>query len=371
MPQPGHPRADVVGSLLRPAGLLEARAAHAAGDLPAAEFKRVEDRAVDAALRLQEEAGLDVVTDGELRRVSFQSQMVEAVDGFGQWDLDAFLWGRWRGDGLDTVDVPRPELAVVGRLERKRFLCAEEFIYVRGRTDRQVKVTLPSPSLFANFWEPDRAPDAYGGVQDMLADVTRILREEVAELARLGCTCIQLDAPHYTMLADPAWRRFYTDRGIPASAWIARGLELDNAVAAAAPEGMTVALHVCRGNQMSRWLVEGGYGAIADEIFPHAAVDRFMLEYDDARSGGFEPLRSVPDGTDVVLGLVTTKTPQLEDEEALLRRIDEAAALVPLERLALSTQCGFATSLHGNALTMRQQRAKLELVARVARKVWG
>jgi 5-methyltetrahydropteroyltriglutamate--homocysteine methyltransferase len=189
-------RTDVVGSLLRPPELLEARERRERGELDQAEFKRVEDAAVDGALRLQEEAGLDVVTDGEMRRLSFQSQLVEAVDGFGEWDLDAFLWGEWRSDELGDMSIERPPLAVVSTLRRRRFLSAEEFTYARGRTERALKVTLPSPSLFANFYDPERSRGAYPSLEDFLGDVAEILREEVEELVRLGATYIQLDAPH-------------------------------------------------------------------------------------------------------------------------------------------------------------------------------
>src|SRR5438128_8299490 len=196
-------RTDVVGSLLRPPELLEARDRYARGELAPPEFKRIEDAAVDAALRLQEEAGLDVVTDGEMRRLSFQSQMTEAVEGFGEWDLDAFLWGEWHGAEVGDLEVERPPLAVVSTLRRIRFLSAEEFTYARGRTDRVLKVTLPSPSLFANFWDPRRSAEAYPSLEAFLGDVAEILREEVEELVRLGATYIQLDAPHYPLLIDP------------------------------------------------------------------------------------------------------------------------------------------------------------------------
>ncbi|MEX2621663.1 MAG: cobalamin-independent methionine synthase II family protein [Egibacteraceae bacterium] len=363
-------RSDVVGSLLRAEGLAQARQAHTRGELSHAAFKAVEDAAVDACLQLQERCGLAVVTDGEQRRLSFQSQLAEAVAGFGDWGLDAFLWGRWHGDQVGDHTVARPDLAVTGRLERTRFLSGEEFTYVRGRTDRLVKVTLPSPSLFANFWDPRRPPAAYRRLEDFLADVTRLLAEEVDELARLGATYLQLDAPHYTMLLDPGYRQFYESRGVAADDWLAFSLELDNAVMTRNPQ-VTFAFHLCRGNQASRWLVAGGYERLAERVFPTVAATRLMLEYDDERSGGFAPLAAVPDDKEVVLGLVTTKSGRLEDRAALVARVHEAAAYVPLERLAVSTQCGFATSVVGNALSSAEQAAKLRLVADTARAVWG
>jgi 5-methyltetrahydropteroyltriglutamate--homocysteine methyltransferase len=363
-------RTDVVGSLLRPAELLEAQERLARGEMSPPEFKRVEDAAVDAAVRLQEEVGLEVVTDGEMRRLSFQSQMTAAVDGFGEWDLDAFLWGEWRSEELETMRVQRPPLAVVERLRRKRFLSAEEFTYVRGRTRRTVKVTLPSPSLFTNFWDPERSTGAYADLGDFLGDVAEILREEIDELVRLGATYIQIDAPHYPLLVDPAYRHFYESRGWPAERWLEFGLELDNLIIGDRPH-VTFGFHLCRGNQAGRWLVEGGYDWLADRVFPRIRAQRLLLEYDDARSGTFEPLRAVPEDKLVVLGLVSTKTPRRENVAELTSRIVEASAFVPLERLALSPQCGFATSILGNPLTIEDERAKLRTVVETAAALWA
>jgi 5-methyltetrahydropteroyltriglutamate--homocysteine methyltransferase len=361
---------DVVGSLLRPPELLGARKELAAGELTEAEFKRIEDRAVDEALRLQEEAGLEVVTDGEMRRLSFQSQLTEAVEGFGEWDLDAFMWGEWKSDEVDDLKIERPPLAVVGKLHRKRFLSAEEFTYARGRTDRVLKVTLPSPSLFANFWSPEAGNGAYARLEDFLGDVAEILREEVDELIRLGATYIQLDAPHYPLLVDPHYRDFYESRGWPADRWLELGLELDNLVIGDHPN-VTFGFHLCRGNQASRWLVAGGYDWLAERIFPRVRAQRLLLEYDDERSGDFAPLSAVPDDKVIVLGLVTTKSGRRETVDELSARIREASRFVPLERLALSPQCGFATSIVGNALSVEDERAKLRTIADTATSVWS
>jgi 5-methyltetrahydropteroyltriglutamate--homocysteine methyltransferase len=364
-------RSDVVGSLLRPPRLLEARRQRSAGGLSCAEFKAVEDAAVDEALRLQEESGVEVVTDGEMRRLSFQSQLPAAVEGFSDWDLDAFLWGDWHGDEeVGDMRVERPALAVVGKLRRRRSLCAEEFAYARGRTDRVLKVTLPSPSLFANFWDPERAPPEYRTLEDFLADVAELLREEADELEAMGATYLQIDAPHYPMVLDPRYRDFYASRGWPTERWIGLGLELDNRVIGERQE-VTFGFHLCRGNQASRWLVEGGYDAVAEQIFGGIRARRLLLEYDDERSGSFEPLVQVPTDRWVVLGLVTTKRSRLESVDDLARRIETASKYVPLDRLAVSPQCGFATSVLGNALTIDDERAKLGLVAQAARKVWG
>ena len=363
-------RTDVVGSLLRPPELLEAQARHAGGELADADLARAEDRAVDEALRLQEEAGLEVVTDGEMRRLSFQSQLPAAVEGFGEWNLDAFLWGEWHSDELGDLEIRRPPIAVIGKLRRKRSLSGAELAYARERTDRILKVTLPSPSLFANFYDPDRSREAYPTLEEFLADVAAILREEVQELVGLGATYLQLDAPHYPLLVDPRYRDFYASRGWPAERWLDLGLELDNLVIGDHP-GVTFGFHLCRGNQASRWLVEGGYDWLAGEIFPRIRAERLLLEYDDARSGGFEPLADVPEDKIAVLGLVTTKTPRRETVAELAGRIHEAARFVPLERLALSPQCGFATSVVGNALTIDDERAKLRTIVETASRVWG
>jgi 5-methyltetrahydropteroyltriglutamate--homocysteine methyltransferase len=360
------PRADHVGSLLRPPELLAARERRVRGEIDDDELRAAEDAAVDEVLHRQADCGLDVVTDGEMRRLSFQSQMVEAVDGFGAWDLDAFLWGDWKSDVVGDRRLERPPLAVESRLSRRRFLSAHEFTYARGRTDRLLKVTLPSPGLYSQFWDPERSAGAYATLEDFLWDVAEILRQEVAELGRLGATYLQLDAPHYPLLLDERWRTFYEARG-SVETW----LELDNHVIDAAPEGVTFGFHLCRGNQGSRWLVEGSYDALAERIFPRIRARRLLLEYDDERSGGFEPLEQVPEDTVVVLGLVTTKTPRRETPEELARRIEAASAYVPLERLALSPQCGFGTSVVGNALSHDDQWAKLGTVAETAEMVWG
>ena len=354
-------RSDVVGSLLRPPELLAAREL---GDADA--LRAAEDSAVDEALRRQAEAGMDVLTDGEMRRLSFQSQMVEAVDGFGDWDLDAFLWGDWKSDVVGDLELERPPLAVRAPLRRRRFLSVDELDYALPRTDRVLKVTLPSPGLFSQFWDTERSPEAYATLEEFLWAVAAILREEVEELARHGATYLQLDAPHYPLLLDERWRAFYERRGS-----VETGLELDNHVIGSAPPGVTLGFHLCRGNQGSRWLVEGGYDLLAERIFPRIHAHRLLLEYDDERSGGFEPLRHVPEDKVVVLGLVTTKTPRRETPDELAARIEEASRVVPLERLALSPQCGFGTSVVGNALGRDDQWAKLATIARTATLVWG
>ena len=362
---------DVVGSLVRPVALRKARDDRKTGRLSHAQFKSIEDGAVDEAVSLQEAVGLDIVTDGEMRRLSFQGQMLEAVDGFGAWDIDAFLWGHWHGHGaVGERRRDRPvNLGVVSRLVRKRHLVAEEFAYLRGRTCRIAKVTLPSPGLFVNFWSPERSKSAYASLEHFLADVVAILRDEVAELVRLGATYIQIDAPHYTLLLAPETRAFYESQGWRIDQWLSRGIELDNAVMAGFAD-VTFAIHLCRGNQEGRWLVEGDYEPIARPIFQRTGATRLLLEYDDDRSGSFAPLRHVPDDKIVVLGLISTKRLQMEAPEDLVRRITKANRFVPLERLALSPQCGFASSIVGNGLSIDDERRKLERVCEIARRIW-
>lgn len=236
---------DVVGSLLRPPTLLRAREDIAAELITQAEFKEIEDRAVDEAIALQEHAGLEVVTDGEMRRLSFQSQMTEAVDGFGEHDINAFLWGEWHGDkSVGELKLARPKnIGVVNKLQRKRHLSAEEFTYLRSRTRRTPKITLPSPGLFVNFWSSEHSVAAYPILENYLADVVDILREEVAELIRLGASYIQIDAPHYPLLLSPQTRAFYEGQGWTLEEWLSRGIELDNAVISEFPE-VTFGFHL-------------------------------------------------------------------------------------------------------------------------------
>jgi 5-methyltetrahydropteroyltriglutamate--homocysteine methyltransferase len=368
-----HARVEHVGSLLRPPELLRAREEFAAGELPAADLKATEDAAVRDVVALQEGVGCPVLTDGELRRESFQSELTASASGFDGVSMDAWLWGSWYSDVVGDLAIERPvDLAVVEPMHRRRSLAAEEFTFLRSVTTRQKKVTLPSPTLFSNLWSPERSRQAYATLDDFMTDVVSVLCDEVRELARLGCTYVQLDAPHYPLLVEPRWRAFYEARGWPAERWLSYGIELDNAVISAGSDlGLTFGFHLCRGNQGSRWLVSGGYEAIAGPIFGHIGADRLLLEYDDERSGTFDPLRLVPDDKVVVLGLVTTKTPGLESLGDLSARVDEAAKEIDRERLAVGTQCGFSTSVLGNRITIEDERNKLSLLVRLAEAAFG
>jgi 5-methyltetrahydropteroyltriglutamate--homocysteine methyltransferase len=358
-------RSEVIGSLLRPDYLKEARKRLEAGELGAAEFKSIEDRAVDEAVDLQLEAGLDVISDGEMRRYAFYGHLIDAVEGFdkyGGWAIP------FRDEQGSELVLQRP--VVVSPLKRRRHLCAEELTYVRAKTRHPAKATLINAQQAAAYYDPERSRSAYATIERYLADVVDILRAEVGELVRLGCTYVQLDAPQYAALLDPTIREGYRQRGSDPEKLLARCIELDNAVVAG-HSGVTFGLHICRGNNQSRFYASGDYGPIAAKVFRETRFDRFLVEYDDRRSGGFEPLRHVPDDRVVVLGLVTTKKPALETKGELKRRIREAEQYVPLERLALSPQCGFASTEVGNRLSAADQTAKLRLVAETAKEVWA
>ncbi len=357
-------RSDTVGSLLRPAYLKEARARLAEGAISDAEFKQIEDRAVDEAIALQVAAGLDVISDGEMRRYAFYGHLIDCVEGFDKFGGWAIPFHDEQGN---EVIVKRP--VVVSRLRRLRHLCSEEFTYLRARSDRPGKATLISAQQAAAYYDPQKSKDAYPTIDAYLADVVDILRAEVAELIRLGCTYIQIDAPQYAGLIDPQIREGYRQRGNDPDRLLDRCIELDNALIGDHP-GVVLGIHLCRGNNQSKFYASGGYDPIA-AVFQRTRFQRFLLEYDDERSGSFEPLQHVPDDRTVVLGLVTSKKPELETKDELKQRIQEAAAFVPLERLALSPQCGFASTEEGNLLTPADQEAKLRLVAETAHEVWG
>jgi 5-methyltetrahydropteroyltriglutamate--homocysteine methyltransferase len=357
-------RAEVVGSLLRPPDLVSARKRLESGELAQAEFKAVEDAAVRSAIDLQEKAGIDVVTDGELRRYAFYGHLIDAFEGFdreGGWAIP------FRDEQGEQLILKRP--VVVNRLRWKRSMCGEEWTFLRSVGRRPGKVTMLSAQQAAAYYDPEKSKGAYPTRDDYLADIVDLSRREVDELVRLGCTYIQIDGPQYGALLDPIMREGYRQRGSDPEQLIDRCIELDNAIIQGHP-GVTFALHVCRGNNQSKFYAEGDYEPIS-RIFEKTLFNRFLLEYDDRRSGGFEPLVHLPEDRVAVLGLVTTKKPELETETELKARIEEAARYVPLERLALSPQCGFASTMEGNRISRDVQQRKLELVGRVARTVWG
>jgi 5-methyltetrahydropteroyltriglutamate--homocysteine methyltransferase len=358
-------RSEGIGSLLRPPDLLAARERLERGDLTPAAFKQIEDRAVANAIALQEAAGLDIVTDGELRRYAFYGHLIDAFEGFdklGGWSIPF-------RDGLGhEVTLQRP--VVVERLRPRRQMAVEEFTWLRGRTTRPAKVTLLSAQQAAAYYDPGKSRGAYPTRDAYLADVVDLTRREIAELRRLGCTYVQIDAPQYAALLDDTIREGYRQRGSDPDTLLDACIELDNAIIAGHP-GVTFGIHICRGNYRSMFYASGGYDQIAQGVFGRSNFHRFLVEFDDDRSGTFDPLRHVPDDRVVVLGLVSSKRPALEDAGELRRRIHDAARFVPLKRLAISPQCGFASTSEGNRLSPDDQRRKLELVARTAREVWG
>ena len=360
-------RSDVVGSMLRPAYLLKARKRYEDGEIGHPEFKETEDRAVDEAIGMQERVGLDVISDGELRRYSFYGHLIDSLDGFdkfGGWAI------RFKYEGGGEREVKRP--LVVSRLRRNRHLCAEDFTYLRARvsgTERLTKATLISAQQASAFYDGEKSKVAYPDVDAYLADIVDILRDEVRELIRLGCSYIQVDAPQYAALLDPALREGYRKRGNDPDRLIDLCIEMDNAVIEG-HSGATFAMHICRGNAWGGFYASGGYGPIA-KIFSRTNFSRYLLEYDDERSGGFEVLRKLPEDRTVALGLVTTKNSRLESKAELKARIEEASHYMPLKRLSLSTQCGFASEMAGGPLTLEDEEAKLRLVVETAEEVWG
>jgi len=357
-------RAEVVGSLLRPDFLVAARRRLESGEMGPPRFKEIEDRAVDEAIELQTSAGIDVITDGEQRRYAFFGHMVDSMAGFDKFGGWAIPFHDEKGEQLV---FKRP--VVVEKLRPRRNMAAEEFTYLRASTTVPAKVTMISAQQAAAYYDPEKSKTAYATRDAYLADVVELSRREVDELVRLGCTYIQIDAPQYAALLDPELREGYRQRGSDPEKLIDTCIEMDNAIIGGHPE-VTFAMHICRGNNQSKFYAAGDYEPIA-RIFEKTRFNRFLLEYDDDRSGGFGPLKHVPEDRVVVLGLVTSKKPTLESEDELKRRIEEASRFIPLDRLALSPQCGFASTLEGNRLTPDDQRRKLELVGQVSRAVWG
>lgn len=364
---PPRYRAENVGSFLRSPRLLQARAEYSQGKLKLAELRSVEDPSILETLAGQRKAGIDIYTDGELRRGSWLTDMADSVEGF----VPEKVMLEWKGPGGGTEGSTAQ---VVGaKLRKVRKLTAHEVPFLKKHSPGPFKITLPAPSNFMvasyKLGVTDRFYPTYS---DLLKDVVEIVRDEIQWLVNEGVTYIQLDAPYYSHYLDRRQRERMKAAGLDPDEEFSRSVAGDNAALEGIPrDRVTVAVHVCRGNSRSRWYTEGGYDAIAEKLFGTLDVDRFLLEYDTERSGGFEPLRHAPRGKTIVLGLITTKLPKLELQDDLRRRIDEAARYVPLENLALSTQCGFASVAAGNLLTMDEQWRKLELVVDTARKVWG
>jgi methionine synthase II (cobalamin-independent) len=367
-PRKGHPpaRADHIGSLLRPAKLRQAFRDVRDGKIDATAFAKIQDEAIRGIVVLQEDVGLEVVNDGEFRRGSYWARFVEQTDGLSVKE-SVF---RFRDDEGHDIEFTAPHVS--GRVRRGRPIAVDEVAFARGLTPRIVKVTLPSPSTL-QFWRGSRYADAglYRDPAEFFADVASIYQAEIAELAAAGASYVQLDEVPLAMLCDPTVREKVKADGHDPDALADLYVDAINRAVAKRPVGIVVGVHMCRGNFKGLYLSKGGYESIASKLFQRADVDHFLLEYDTPRAGDFAPLRFVPNDKGVVLGLVSSKAAALEPLELLRRRVDEAARYVDPDRLALSPQCGFASTVAGNPVTEADMRAKLRLVVDAARAIWS
>jgi 5-methyltetrahydropteroyltriglutamate--homocysteine methyltransferase len=375
-------RNDVVGSLLRPPDLKRARAESDEGKLSLEELRQTEDREIRRAVHFQEELGLVVVTDGEYRRLNFQDSFGESVSGYDAGKASIKFYEqrvegskplqRWEiphtGEEKGTaVSQRRP---VAERLRLARNIPLEEYLFVSQVARKPAKVTLIGPDRISQRFDWQNSQALYPSMDAFVADVVKIQREMIRGLADAGCRYVQIDAPGYTAYVDPPSLQTMRDRGEDPKESFSRSLKADNQVLEGF-EDVTFGIHLCRGNQRSMWHREGSYDDIAERLLNELKHDRFLFEYDTPRAGGFEPLRFLPKGKVVVLGLVSTKVPQLEKIDDLKRRIDEASRYAPLEQLAISPQCGFSSDVVGNLISEDDQKRKLEIVVETARQVWG
>ena len=361
-------RADHVGSLLRPKKLLEAREKMKKGELPAETLKAMEDEAIREVVKMQEEVGLRSVTDGDFRRDHWWVDFIEAIDGVAIAGGLPVKFHNAEGE----VEYAPPKAIVTRKLGRSRGIATADFAFVKSVASRTAKQCLPSPTI-VHFRGGRSAVDkkAYPEMEAFFADLARVYNDECQELKRLGCSYLQIDDTNLAFLCDPALRENTVKIGEDPDKLLETYAKLINKSLAGMRPEMTVCIHICRGNHQSSWVAEGGYDPVAEVLFNAFDVDGFFLEYDSSRAGGFEPLRFVPQGKKIVLGLITTKTPHLENPDDLKRRIAEASKYVPLENLCLSPQCGFASTLYGNKVTIDDEKAKLGLVVKVAEEVWG
>jgi 5-methyltetrahydropteroyltriglutamate--homocysteine methyltransferase len=371
MPQRTTPpfRADHVGSLLRPSTLRDARAARQRGEISAEQLRVIEDEAIRDAVKLQEDVGLQSATDGEFRRDSWHIDFLERFANVAV--IPSKIKARFQTDG-GPVEYAPPTLEVVGKLARPRPIFVDHFKFVQSVTRVTPKLTIPSPSCM-HFRGGRAAIDrtAYPDMAEFYSDLARVYSEEVRDLAAAGCRYLQIDEVYIAYLCDPALRAQVAALGENPASLPRTYVDMINGAVAGRPRDMVVCMHLCRGNNQSGWVASGGYEPVAEILFNEADVSGYFLEYDSDRAGGFEPLRFVPKGKTVVLGLITSKKGALENKDDIKRRIDEAAKFVPLDQLALSTQCGFSSTVAGNKLTVEQQAAKLRLVVEIAREVWG
>jgi 5-methyltetrahydropteroyltriglutamate--homocysteine methyltransferase len=362
-------RADHVGSLLRPHELKEAREKRKRGKISSDQLKQVEDKCIREAVAMQEAAGLQSVTDGEFRRAFWHVDFLAGFEGIvatqGQYAL------KFHGEGGAQSET-RSMMVVNGKVRRNKPVAVEHFGFLRENTKRTAKLCIPAPT-YLHMRGGRKVVDAaaYPDVEEFWADIARAYREEIRDLVAAGCTYLQIDDVSFACLCDAGIRAQVQRDGEDPAKLPSKYVAVINSFLEDRPTSLGVTMHTCRGNHASMWMAEGGYDAVAEALFSETDVDGFFLEYDSARAGGFEPLRFVPKGKKVVLGLVSTKTPRLEDKGMLKKRIDEASRYVPLEDLCLSPQCGFASSEVGNRVSEDDQRRKLELVVEVAAEVWG
>jgi 5-methyltetrahydropteroyltriglutamate--homocysteine methyltransferase len=359
-------RADHIGSLLRPARLRHAFRDYSERKIGEAEFQSIQDEAIRGVVKLQEDVGLRVVNDGEFRRGSYWGRFVQLTDGLTVKDATF----RFHDEHGHELDFTAPHVS--GKVRRKQPIAVDEVAFVRGVTDRVTKVTLPAPSTM-HFWRGRQwaDPGVYASPEAFFADLGKVYREEIAELAAAGAQYVQLDEVALAMLCDPAARARVKADGQDPEQLVDLYVEAINQAVANRPAGVVIGVHMCRGNFKGKYLAEGGYDSVAEKLFQRADVNHFLLEYDTPRAGDFAPLRFVPNGKGVVLGLISSKVGALEPIETLKRRAEAAAKFVPPERLAISPQCGFASTVAGNPLTEADMRAKLALVVDAARAIWG
>jgi len=371
--QPADIHAEHVGSLLRQPWLLTARAGYQAGTIPEGELRAAEDRAAAENIAIQRSAGMRVFTDGEVRRTNWMTGILESTGGMSPIDTPAVTWHREDGEVPPEEETDFVMTVATAKVFRKDHLTAVEAAYMATQVPGQFKVTMMSAAMGGMTWRPEVSADAYPDPADLVRDLVALQVEEISELAALGTRWVQVDSLSYNQVFDDEFRAATQNPLDPAfilAASVAADTAIVGGVKAAHPD-VTVGMHICRGNNRSAYMATGGYEPVAERLFGTVPVDRFLLEYDTERAGGFEPLRFTRPGAIVVLGLVSSKTPVLESLDDLRRRIDEAARYVPLENLALSPQCGFASTSAGNVLTPDEQRAKLALVVDTAQKVWG
>jgi len=365
---PSEYRAEHIGSFLRPPELLAARSSPT---FDPQELRALEDKHIQRVLVRQKELGFRIFTDGELRRRNFMSDFTDAVAGF---DMGDDTPRSWKVGGKEDSGVSQVAGIVTAKLRQVRRLTGHELSFLQQHSPGDIKMTLPSATQFPAISFKRGVTDRfYKDHSALLWDIVEIMKADLAQLSREGVNYIQIDAPRYSYYIDPKWRDWIrTEMQVEPNELLDESIRADNAcLDAARRPGVTLGLHLCRGNNRSHWYAEGGYDAIAEKLFGSLHVDRFLLEYDDDRSGTFAPLRFVPQGKTVVLGLISTKRPQLENGDVLIRRIQDAARYVPLEHLALSPQCGFASTMEGNLLTEEEQWAKMRLVVETAHRVWG